>query len=130
MGINRRTYKNAQAFSTEVIGALVVFIVVIVFFYGLITLRTTDMTLNTEAERVNNNIPTIGIFQDGVLTVDELTALSRKEYPELQSLFGTTTNVCIYFRDQQGHLITLPQNKDSNVTIGCPGVDVTSWKQP
>ena len=118
--------KQAQAFSTEVIAALVVFIIAIVFFYGLIAIKTTDITLKREAEKVSNKIPTIDFFEDQEVTSLELKNLTEMDYRDLKTLLGTDAEVCIYFKDSEGNLITLPNN---NATLGCPGVNVTAWQR-
>lgn len=125
MGINVQR-KSAQAFSLEVIGALVVFLLVVVFFYGLITLRTTDTSLKREAERVSNKIPTLTYFSYPEITSMTLTDFSSNNYTSLKRLLGTDAEVCIYFKDPSGNLIPLPNN---NITLGCPGVNVTAWQR-
>jgi len=115
--------KRGQTWSLETYLAIAVFLIALIFFYGLITVSKMQENIGIEVEEIGRALISGKEMRDGKLTNEELGTLINMNCTELKTLFNTNKDICIYLLDSSGNLIT----NGSHVIhgIGCPGINIS-----
>jgi len=120
MSMNR---KRGQTWSIETYLAIATFMIAIIFFYGLTTVKTMKSNVGIEVEKIGNALISSDELRDGHLSQDELDHFVSLNCTELKKLFQTNKELCIYLRDSDGNLILNGTHVIHG--IGCPGVNIS-----
>jgi len=114
--------KNAQTWSIDIIIGMVLFLLLLVVIYTLVTTSPTGVTelkrnadiittkLDTE-KNTNEAIPKI--IQGNTLSQAELERLMQTDYEELKSALGITGNFCIVITYMHGGIHNITENIQS-----------------
>ena len=115
--------KRGQSWSIEAYVAIGIFLIAIIFFYGLTTVSTFDVDVEIKVEELSQKLNNKDIFFDGQLDQEELNTLVGLNCTELKQFLKTNIDVCIYIKGSDGNLI----NNGTNVIhgIGCPGINIS-----
>jgi len=125
--------KNSQAFSIDIMIAIVVFIGTIFVFYSILSSSQEGSAkkLEEDASLVLKNIesddPNLG-FIDGIdIDPEKLQELLLKNYEEIKTQLRVENDFCVFLEDEDGNVITIDENfagiGSSNIQIG-EGLDV------
>jgi hypothetical protein len=115
--------KRGQSWSIEAYVAIAVFLIAIIFFYGLTTVSTFKVNVEIEVEELSQKLNNKDMFLDGELNDAELNILIGLNCTELKEFLHTNLDVCIYIKGTDGNLL----NNGTNVIhgIGCPGINIS-----
>ena len=111
----------------DLIIAVVVFLLAIGIFYFFTNSKTTtdQSTLKIEtqvvAERLTGDEST-SILNGTVVDEEKLQNLTTTDYETLKASLGVRDDFCIVFRDQEGNIILVGENKTG---IGNPSLNLT-----
>lgn len=115
--------KKGQSWSLETYLAISMFLIAIIFFYGLITTEETSTTVDIEVERVGRLMMNSEWLADGQITEDELEAMLGMNCTTLKQKFGTNKEICLYMKDSQGKIF---ENGTHHIFgIGCEGIVIS-----
>jgi hypothetical protein len=115
--------KRGQTWSLETYLAIAVFLIAIIFFYGLTTTKGYESNLEVEIEAISKALMGSAELRDGQLSASELEGLLGYNCEELKKRFGTNKEICIYIKDSEGNLIV--NGTDTVFGIGCPGINIS-----
>ncbi len=115
--------KRGQSWSIETYIAIAIFLIAIIFFYGLITTKNYNSNIGVEVEKISKEFMAGKELQDGQLSEQELQSLLNMSCDDLKKRFGTNKEICIYFKDTDGNLIT--NGTHTVFGIGCPGINIS-----
>jgi len=117
--------KRGQTWSIETYLAIGVFLTTIIFFYSLITNEwDTGENIDLEVQRIAEQLITGPELGDGIMSSPDLEHFVDLNCSQLQELFNTNREICIYLQDQNGNLI---ENGTHVIHgIGCPGINVSN----
>jgi hypothetical protein len=115
--------KRGQTWSLETYLAIAIFLTALIFFYSLTTVERFSSNVAVEVERVGKSLITSEQLKDGQLSQGELAYFVNMSCDDLKVLFHTNNELCIYFKDAQGNLIT---NASRIVYgIGCDSINIS-----
>jgi len=115
--------KKGQTWSLETYVAIGIFLIAIIFFYGLLTTKGYESNIEVEVEKISKALMGGDELKDGQISEEELQNLMNMDCDDLKTRFGTDKEICIYFKDSEGHLLT--NGTHTVFGIGCPGVNIT-----
>lgn len=107
--------KNSQAWSLDIIFAVLIFIGAFFLFYFLLGSKTESSiaSLNEEAEFISNELfsenSILNITDDGIINETKLQQLIGN-YPSIKSKIRIDGDFCIYLEDQEGNIINIINN--------------------
>jgi hypothetical protein len=115
--------KRGQSWSIETYLAIAIFLTALIFFYSLTTVDRFSSNVAVEVERVGKALITGDELKDGKLTENELAYLVNMSCDDIKTMFHTNNEICIYFKDPEGNLIT---NASGTVFgIGCGSINIS-----
>ncbi len=103
--------RKSQAWSMDVMLAVVIFIGAIFVVYSILSGNRGDTakTLQEDAALVLGNLASkdseISIVNGGEINDARLQELLNKEYPKLKQLIRSGSDFCIFLEDNEGNLI-------------------------
>ena len=115
--------KRGQTWSIETYVAIAVFLIAIIFFYGITTAKTYRTNIDVEVEKVGRSLMNSEELRDSQISETELQMLLNMTCDDLKSRYGTNREICIYFKDSDGNLIT--NGTHTVFGIGCPGINIS-----
>ncbi len=127
-----KNLRQGQTWSVDVLlGSAIFILALIIFFYAMSSFaeRRTIKTLETEGKIISMRISSVNINDTAnplVFVVGEkvdnelLKKVANTTYKDLRNRLGVKYDFCIFFKDENGHLINL-----SEVT-GKPGIGIGS----
>ncbi len=118
--------KRGQTWSLETYLAIAVFLIAVIFFYGLTTVSNYKTNINVEVEEVGRALMKGDQLKDGVLSDTELDYLISLNCTGLKQLFNVDQDICIYLKDSNGNLFT--RGNKTIYGIGCPGFNISGQK--
>ena len=110
--------KKSQAWSIDVMLAIVIFITTIFLFF--VFLNPTSQggkveELQNEASIVLKNIESadsdLGILNGAIVNETKLQELFGKEYQTIKKSLRIKNDFCIYFEDENGNIVYIEQNR-------------------
>ncbi len=121
--------KKSQAWSFDIIIAVILFIGAFFAFYVILKQQTEEPveTLRDDAELIANELLSetspLNVIEDGKINEEKLQQLIGN-YPTLKSQVRIEGDFCIYLENQEGNIIYITQ--DPKVTgIGSPSIIVS-----
>ena len=120
---------KSQAWSLDIMLAVVVFIGTALFFYSILSQSqsTKVKDLENEATNVLGNIETqnstASMIDDNELNITKLEGLLGKNYSEIKNKLRLKNDFCIYFEDKQGNIIYINQ---THTGIGSVTINISS----
>ena len=115
--------KRGQTWSIETYIAIAIFLISLIFFYGLTTINRYKSNISLEVDEISRELLQKDIIKDGELSLDDLSYLQGINCTELKDYLNTNKNLCFYFKDSEGNLI------DNGTAIihgfGCPEINVS-----
>lgn len=98
--------KKSQAWSMDIMIAMVIFIGVIFVFYSILSAKGGDkiVELKDDAVIVANNL---NITQN----ISQIEELLGEDYSELKKKLRVKNEFCIFLEDEEGNVIYLSQNQ-------------------
>ncbi len=115
--------KRGQTWSLETYLAIAIFLIAIIFFYGLTTVSNYRTNIRVEVEEVGRALMSGDQLKDGVLTDTELDYLISLKCDGLKQLFNVDKDICIYLKDSDGNLFT--RGNETIYGLGCPGFNIS-----
>ena len=120
--------KTSQAWSLDIMLAIVIFIGTIFVFYAILSNnpKSSADKLEDDAAKVLENIasenPDLG-FIDGIdIDQEKLQDLLSMEYDEIKKQLRVENDFCIFLEDKDGNVIKIDENfagiGSSNIQIG------------
>jgi len=120
--------KSSQAWSLDIMLAIVIFIGTIFVFYAILSNNPKSSVDNLEddAAKVLENIasedPDLG-FIDGIeINQEKLQGLLLEDYEEIKKQLRVENDFCIFLEDENGNVIKIDENfagiGSSNIQIG------------
>jgi hypothetical protein len=103
--------------SADMIVVAVISLIAFVLLFGVAVSSSTKSKDNPVS---SNGYTLKNIISDNVIDDKEMTVLSTMSCDDIKKLINTDREVCIYFRDEDGNLISL----GDKFGIGCPGINV------
>ena len=96
--------KKSQAWSMDIMLAIVIFIGTILIFYSVLTRNTgsSEDELKEDAIRLEE---TLNITQN----ISQIEELLNEKYPELKKELRIDSDFCIFLEDEEGNIIYLRQ---------------------
>ena len=130
--MNLKKRKKSQAWSFDVMIAVIVFLGVFFIFYSLLKSPAEDTVdaLKNCAELIAGELPSessaINIIEGGEINETKLQDLVDEAYLTLKQKVRAGCDFCIHLEDQMGNVIYVRSTIDENVTgIGTPNVKLT-----
>ena len=124
------TKKKSQAWSFDVIMAVIIFVGAFFAFYFLLKPRTENTidTLREDAELIANELLSesspLNVIVDGKIDEAKLQQLLAEDYSDLKSQIRVEGDFCIYLEDQEGNIIYISQSPDIT-GIGSPSISIS-----
>ena len=109
--------KYSQAWSIDVMLAIVIFITTIFLFFVFLnpTQKSDVGELRDEASIVLKDIESagsdLGIVDGAIINETKLQELLGKDYQEIKKSLRIKNDFCIYFEDENGNIIYIEQNR-------------------
>ncbi|MBU0665735.1 MAG: hypothetical protein ABIC91_02135 [Nanoarchaeota archaeon] len=106
----KKKNSRAQAWSMDLVMAVVVFMLLIAIFYSVLSRdkesKAEDFSEKSDlvAERLFEDT-NIGLINNGELDGATFLQLAQEDYEELKAQYGITGEFCIFLEDAQGNLI-------------------------
>lgn len=121
-----KKYRMSQIWSLEVFGAVLIFLFAFVLFYSLVLISPQQDVLEKEAEIIARLAESNPIFEDGIVSFDEVENMTVLDCAGVKEMFSTTKDICVYFRRKDGSLAILKNEHGINKirSLGCPGLKV------
>ncbi|MBN1157681.1 hypothetical protein JXA85_08745 [Candidatus Woesearchaeota archaeon] len=109
--------KRSQTISTDVVVAIVLFMIAFVFFFQIISKQSTSSaSLRRESEMLPVRLTNPGPDRPAAFIVENKVDKSRlkevagKNYSELKEELNLKHEFCLYFEDEQGNLIDISKD--------------------
>lgn len=118
--------KKSQAWSFDIILAVIIFVGAFFVFYALLKPQTEKNldTLQEDANLISQEMLSgssiLNVIEDGKINEEKLQQLLDEEYSTIKSQIRIESDFCIYLEDQDGNVIYLGS--------GVPGVGSESIK--
>jgi len=123
--------KKSQAWSFDVILAVIIFVGAFFVFYALTKpqVEKSADTLRSDAELIAKELLSesspLNILDGSTIDEAKLQQLLSEDYPALKSQVRVEGNFCIYLEDQDGNVIYISREPD--VTgVGSPTMSISS----
>jgi hypothetical protein len=116
--------KRGQSWSIETYLSIAIFLIALVFFYGLTLVNRMNTTVDIEIEQIGRSMISGEQLRDGRITPDELAYFLNLNCSSLKQIYKTDTDICIYFVDNKKDLIIL-ENGSTIFGVGCPSINVS-----
>ena len=124
--------KKSQAWSFDVILAVIIFVGAFFTFYALLkpqTQKNVD-TLQQDAESIANELlsesSSLNIIQNGtIINEAKLQLHLNEDYPALKSSVRVEGDFCIYLEDQDGNIIYISQSPPVS-GVGSPKISISN----
>ena len=120
--------KTSQAFSMDIMIAIVVFIGTVFVFYSIIEARPDDKTedLQDEASIVLENIVSedsnVGILVGTEIDETKLQQLLGEDYDTIKEKMRVKNDFCIFLEDENGDIIYLSPDQPG---VGSPKIKIS-----
>ncbi len=123
--------RKSQTWSTDAIIATVVFLVIIITFFSVLTGKAQSERVKELAEE-GSKIPdlltsydnsSIAFIKGTVVDPDKLDEFAKMDYEDLKGQFGLQGDFCIHFEDEDGNIVFIGEAK--KVGIGSPRVTIS-----
>jgi hypothetical protein len=116
--------KRGQSWSIETYLSIAIFLIAVVFFWGLTLVSKLDTKVDVEIEQIGRSLISTSQLSDGKITPDDLAYFLNLNCTALKQLYRTNTDLCIYFVDGDNNLIIL-ENESTVFGVGCPSIEVS-----
>jgi hypothetical protein len=103
--------------SADMIVVAVISLIAFVLLFGVAVSSTTKSKDNPVS---SNGYTLKNIISDNAIDDKEMAVLSTMSCEDIKKLINTDREVCIYFRDDDGNIISL----GDKFGFGCPGINV------
>jgi hypothetical protein len=98
--------KKSQAWSVDVMLAVIIFISAIFLFYSLL-----DTKQNTKADELKDDAELVMDRMNVTEDVVQVDQILDEEYPDLKAKVKVENEFCVYLEDEEGNLIKLNEDK-------------------
>ena len=123
--------KRGQTYSMDLLIGLMVFLVMFIGFFLLISVisKPAKSTLHNEAVNILNKVSSgtenISFVDRSAISEEDLRALAGRDYEEIKELINANKDFCIYLEDENGTVMPIAFHDSyviglgsSNMTIG------------
>ena len=120
---------KSQAWSLDIMLAVVVFIGTALFFYSTLSQSQSTKVKDLENEAVNVlgyieiQNSTASIIDNNEINITKLEGMLGKNYSEIKNKLRIKNDFCIYFEDKQGNIIYINQTR---IGIGSVIINISS----
>ncbi len=104
--------------------AVMLFLMTVVLFYFLIGSKFVENSTSSDIQVTAHKLKSSSIFEDGTFSALEEAALVNMSCDDLKEYLGTSKEVCVYLRDENGYVVPLTNGTHIKYGVGCSEVKV------
>ena len=112
--------ERAQAWSMDIMVAIVVFLGVIFVFYSIISDKQESKAKDLQDD-VSKVLKNLNITQN----ISQIDELLNEDYQQLKRKIRVKNEFCIFFEDENGNIIYVNPNDPTQVGIGSEKINIS-----